>query len=71
MTISTSQQKYNYYRGTGKKRLHICDNAPISADYLEQRVADLYALFRENAPSPAGQEAKQRVFFKLFERKVQ
>ena len=40
MTISTSQQKYNYYRCTGKKRLHDCDAAPISADYLEQRVAD-------------------------------
>ena len=40
MTISTSQLKYNYYRCTGKKRLHTCENAPISADYLEQRVAD-------------------------------
>ena len=40
MTISTSQQKYNYYRCTGKKRLHTCDAAPISADYLENRVAD-------------------------------
>lgn len=40
MTISTSQQKYNYYRCTGKKRLHTCENTPISTDYLEQRVAD-------------------------------
>lgn len=40
MTISTSQLKYNYYRCTGKKRLHTCENAPISADHLEQRVAD-------------------------------
>lgn len=40
MTISTSQQKYNYYRCTGKKRLHTCEATPISADYLEQRVAD-------------------------------
>ena len=40
MTISTSQQKYNYYRCTGKKRLHTCENTPISADHLEQRVAD-------------------------------
>lgn len=40
MTITTSQQKYNYYRCTGKKRLHTCDAAPISADYLESRVAD-------------------------------
>lgn len=40
MTISTSHQKYNYYRCTGKKRLHTCDMAPISADHLEQRVAE-------------------------------
>lgn len=31
---------------------------------LEQRTADLYSLFRERAPAPAGLEAKQRVFFK-------
>ena len=31
---------------------------------LEQRAADLYALFCESAPTPAGQETKQRVFFK-------
>ena len=40
MTISISHQKYTYYRCTGKKRLHTCDAAPISADYLEQRVAE-------------------------------
>ena len=40
MTISTSQQKYNYYRCTGKKRLHQCDAAPISADVLEQKVIE-------------------------------
>ena len=40
MTISTSHQKYNYYRCTGKKRLHDCDMQPISAEYLEQRVAE-------------------------------
>ena len=40
MTISTSHQKYNYYRCTGKKRLHNCEAVPISADYLEQRVAE-------------------------------
>lgn len=40
MTISTSQQKYDYYRCTGKKRLHNCNAAPIRADYLEQRVAE-------------------------------
>ena len=31
---------------------------------LEQRAADLYALFRTVTPAPAGHEAKQRVFFK-------
>lgn len=31
---------------------------------LEQRAADLYALFRIGSPASAGQEAKQRVFFK-------
>jgi site-specific DNA recombinase len=40
MTISTSHQKYNYYRCTGKKRLHNCDMQPIGAEYLEQRVAE-------------------------------
>jgi len=45
MTITTSQQKYNYYRCTGKKRLHTCDAAPISADYLESRVADALRMY--------------------------
>lgn len=40
MTISTSHNKYNYYRCTGKKRLHQCDAPPIRADYLEERVAE-------------------------------
>ena len=40
MTISTSKGGYYYYRCTGKKRLHNCDAMPISADYLEQRVAE-------------------------------
>lgn len=40
MTISTSQQKYDYYRCTGKKRLHTCEAKPISADELEKTVAD-------------------------------
>jgi len=40
MTVSTSQQKYDYYRCTGKKRLHNCDASPISVDELEQAVAD-------------------------------
>jgi len=39
MTVSISQQKYHYYRCTGKKRLHTCDAPPISADELEQTVA--------------------------------
>ena len=38
MTISTSQQKYNYYRCTGKKRLHTCDATPIGAEDLEKIV---------------------------------
>ncbi len=41
MTVSTSQQKYDYYRCTGKKRLHNCDAAPISVDELESVVADV------------------------------
>lgn len=40
MTISTSQQKYNYYRCTGKKRLHDCDMSPIGAEHLEKRVSE-------------------------------
>jgi hypothetical protein len=40
MTITTSQQKYNYYRCTGKKRLHQCDASPISADALKQKVIE-------------------------------
>ena len=40
MTISTSQNIYNYYRCTGKKRLHQCNAAPIGAEYLEHRVAE-------------------------------
>ena len=40
MTISTSQEKYNYYRCTAKKRLHSCDAAPISADVLERKVIE-------------------------------
>ena len=31
---------------------------------LEQRAADLYGLFRTGSPAPAGQEGKQRIFFK-------
>lgn len=40
MTISTSQMVYNYYKCTGKKRLHNCDAAPISAEELERTVAE-------------------------------
>jgi len=40
MTISTSQLKYHYYKCTGKKRLHNCEASPISADELEQVVAE-------------------------------
>ena len=45
MTITTSQQKYNYYRCTAKKRLHTCEAAPISAEYLEKRVADALRMY--------------------------
>ena len=31
---------------------------------LEQRASDLYSLFCTESPSPAGQEARQRIFFK-------
>ena len=41
MTISTSKGEYYYYRCTGKKRLHNCESAPIGADHLEQRVAEV------------------------------
>lgn len=40
MTISTSKGEYYYYRCTGKKRMHNCDSAPISVDYLEKKVAE-------------------------------
>ena len=40
MTITTSQQRYDYYRCTGKKRLHNCEASPISADALEQKVIE-------------------------------
>lgn len=40
MTISTSKGNYDYYRCSGKKRLHNCSATPISVDYLESRVAE-------------------------------
>ena len=40
MTISTSKMIYHYYKCAGKKRLHNCEAAPISADELEKLVAD-------------------------------
>lgn len=39
MTVSISQQKYYYYRCTGKKRLHTCEATPIAVDELERIVA--------------------------------
>lgn len=45
MTITTSQQKYNYYRCTGKKRLHNCEAVPISADHLEKKVIEALRAF--------------------------
>lgn len=38
MTVSISQQKYYYYRCTGKKRLHTCEATPIAVDELERIV---------------------------------
>ena len=54
MTISTSQQRYNYYRCTGKKRLHNCDMAPIGAEYLEQRVAEAVRMVLGSPKDAAG-----------------
>ncbi|MBQ2892596.1 MAG: nucleotidyltransferase family protein [Oscillospiraceae bacterium] len=53
------------------KQARICGSFPHVGEVmddpywdLEQRAADLYALFCESAPAPAGSETKQRVFFK-------
>ena len=54
MTISTSQQKYNYYRCTGKKRLHTCDMPPIGAEYLERRVAEAVRMVLGSPKDAAG-----------------
>lgn len=54
MTISTSLQKYNYYRCTGKKRLHNCDMPPIGADHLERRVAEAVRLALGNPKDANG-----------------
>jgi len=54
MTITTSQQKYNYYRCTGKKRLHTCEAAPISADHLEKRVAEAVRMVLGSPTEAAG-----------------
>lgn len=43
---------------------HVGEEMDDSYWTLEQRATDLYALFRTSSPAPAGQEAKQRVFFK-------
>ena len=40
MTISTSQQKYDYYKCSGKKRKHDCDSRPISVNDLEETVSN-------------------------------
>lgn len=54
MTISTSQQKYNYYRCTGKKRLHTCDMPPIGAEHLERRVAEAVRMVLGSPKDAAG-----------------
>lgn len=58
MTISISQQKYHYYRCAGKKRLHTCDAAPISADELEQLVA---AALRDTLGKPGNIDGLIRI----------
>jgi site-specific DNA recombinase len=40
MTISTSQQVYDYYKCSGKKRKHDCDSHPISVNDLEEIVTN-------------------------------
>ena len=41
MTVSISQQKYFYYKCSGKKRTHQCSASPISVDQLEDIVVDI------------------------------
>lgn len=41
MNISISKGNYFYYKCSGKKRTHTCEGKPISADLLEETVADL------------------------------
>ncbi len=51
MTVSISQQKYFYYKCSGKKRTHKCEASPISVDQLESAVVDVvrnYLGNREN-----------------------
>lgn len=40
MQISISKGNYFYYKCAAKKRTHVCTAKPISADYLEEAVAD-------------------------------
>lgn len=54
MTITTSQQRYNYYRCTGKKRLHSCEATPISADQLEKKVVEALKVFLINPSQVEG-----------------
>ena len=43
---------------------HVGENTKNPYQQLEQRCDDLYGLFRVDAPTPAGQEGKRRVYRK-------
>ena len=43
---------------------HVGENTKNPYQHLEQRCDDLYGLFRVDAPTPAGQEGKRRVYRK-------
>lgn len=48
MSVSISQQKYHYYKCSGKKRTHVCESKPISVDLLEKTVADVVRQYLGN-----------------------
>lgn len=48
MTVSISQQKYFYYKCSGKKRTHQCDAAPIPVDQLEDAVVNVVLQYLGN-----------------------
>ena len=48
MTVSISQQKYFYYKCSGKKRTHQCDAAPVPVDQLEDAVVNVVLQYLGN-----------------------